>query len=269
MSIAERIGSVVDVATNLCFLGWTLFDSGRIDEARQELERAVLMVRPAEPSWLTVAVPMHAGWIHLEAGEWGRAAQYLEEGLRGAERLGDNDRLLWGYGGLAWVQVFQGATYGALAYETVVPGLDCTRPGAAWLLAPLALAHLQEGNLAQAERRAAQAAAMCTDADLDTRIQVRRVQALMAAQRGRNEDAMRTLGELLSTAREMFRLWEAATVLETTATVQKLAGNLQAAESSVREALATYQRLGAEGHEKRVTDLLREILAAAPQAGSV
>jgi DNA-binding SARP family transcriptional activator len=181
--------------------------AGQIDEARKIADQAITEARKTGMIWRLSMAMDYAAASEFSAGNLTPAATYLRSAYMVLETEDDH-----------------------AALPTVAAELACT------------LAHM--GDLREATELALSARARTSPDLIGTETLWRRALALVAAQEGRAEEALRLSNEARTRAAATDWLTFRGETLEEAATVHELAGDAAEANAARREALETYQRKG-------------------------
>jgi tetratricopeptide (TPR) repeat protein len=180
--------------------------------------------------------------------------RHLEAAIAHAVQGGDLHAQRLASGTLAEVEIRQGRA--EAARTRLLPLLD--RPGlqeiyVMLMLPALAWAHLEIGEVAEAERTIEQALRRAQAQDLRlVLVEALRIQALVLIRRGMLQDAERILHEGVSLAREMPNPYAEARLLQVYGALLARRGEAEPACARLEEALAIFQRLGARKDSEQV-----------------
>jgi tetratricopeptide (TPR) repeat protein len=227
------------------------FYKGNWDQTRIGLQRAEALRRQAALTWPPLALSQ--GRLALAEGARDEAAQVLEDCATTLERSGWLELLREAQSLLAELDLLEGRP--EVARARLIPLLD--RPGVAEhsatrLLAVLAWAHLELGELAEAERVVSQAIMrMRADNDRLDLVNALRVQAMIALRQVRWAEAERSLEEGLALARTMPYPYAEGRLLHVYGELHVAKGEPVPARERLEAALAIFQRLGARKDAER------------------
>jgi adenylate cyclase len=241
------------------FLGLTLAENGRIDEARTTVDRAVRLAREHDDV-------ESLGWAHTQyamtdyfSGEVRDGLEHVREGAEIAERIGSPfSRVIaycvMGYGHLArgeWIEAIE-------VEEEALRIMSASRTGLQY--EPLALAAVAEAQLGLGDTEGARASAE-RGADVAAREHMRRFEAQCrvilgrALSRSQPTEAGAELDRALELIGDDFVSF-VPRVSEARADLHAMHGRAAARDQLLREALSGYERIGAHGHARRVRDRL-------------
>jgi tetratricopeptide (TPR) repeat protein len=245
--------------------GWR-FLMGEWDQARKHAEQTTEMTGQSPSSsgfdeFDYRAVFDGLGRLFLAEGRWEEASRHLEAAAGQAGRIGDLQSLRGAAGVLAELAVLQGRPEVAVA--RLVPLLD--RPGleefdVTYFLPVLAWAHLELGDLAQAEHTIEQALRRMRAEQLRLMlVDALRVQALILLRRRHWDEAAHALQEGLALARAMPDPYAEARLLQVHGQLHAEQDEPERAQERLAAALAIFRRLGArkdiEGAEQDLASL--------------
>jgi tetratricopeptide (TPR) repeat protein len=258
MLTAERLGDQQAIIVTTALRAWLAFLVGAWDEARVDGERAVTLSRQADIPWPTRDALLRRGQLCLAEGHWAEASSYLEEAAALAARLGDLQVVREASSLLAELEVLAGRP--EVARERLLPLLD--RPGleesdVTTLLPVLAWAHLDAGDLGQAEQVVALALRRGRADNLRLAlVDALRVQALVALRRGVAAEAGCALDEGLALAQHMGYPYAEARLLGVYGRLHSVQGERGSARERLEAALAVFRRLGARKEIEQIESML-------------
>jgi tetratricopeptide (TPR) repeat protein len=247
-------------------IGYMIGISGVIDllmgdwaRARQHVEQALTMLRAADSTHM-LAYPLSAmGWLCVAERRWDEASAALDEATSMAAPSGDLQALRWACRGLAELELLQGRPGAAFAR---LMGL-WDRPGLLEMdvtpLAPLlAWAHGDLGDLDTASTRASAAVERArTQVNRVVLADALRIQAGIAAQQSRWDEAERALAEGLDVARAIGYRYAEARLLEARGRLHRQRGSAKG-DADLAAARALFERFGASAETTRLARLLRQ-----------
>jgi tetratricopeptide (TPR) repeat protein len=204
-------------------------------------------------SWVPLYPLLDLGRLCLAEGAWADASRYLEEGMALAERRGDLLGRRYLETALAERDVLEGRPDAACArLVSVLEHHGQLEWGEATLLALLAWAYLELGEIGQAAEVVGQAItrARATNNRLGS-VDALRVQAMVLIRHGRWAEAASSLEEGLALARNMPYPHGEGHLLHVYGTMHVQKGELEPARERLEAALANFRRLGAQGHRAR------------------
>jgi tetratricopeptide (TPR) repeat protein len=235
--------------------------SGDWGRARAELEGAVAVSPATGSSWFSSYPRLYLGCLCLSEGNWDAASVYLEEVRTAAERSRDLQALRQAARLQAELDVLEGRP--GVAVAGLIPLRD--RPGleesdVTYFLPVLAWAHLECGELEQATEVVAQAISRARPENYRTAlVDALRVQALLALQQGRWDEAHSTLEEGLELARVMPYPYMEGRLLQVYGRMHARTGEPHLARERLEAALAIFRRLGARKDIEQVEQAVAAI----------
>ena len=191
-------------------------------------------------------------------GDWRQAVPYLEEAVALSERLPYLEAIRASQGVLAEHELTAGDPEAALArLNPLLEGRDVDELGVLQLLPTVALARAALGDAAAAEH-------ILDDAIERARAQshrlalvdVLRAQGIVLAQQERVDGALRMFEEAITVARGIAYPYAEGRALYAQGRLHSSAREWQAARERLQEALAVFQRLGAQLDEERAAQAL-------------
>ncbi|HXT34816.1 MAG TPA: hypothetical protein VN837_04485, partial [Chloroflexota bacterium] len=238
--------------------------TGDWQQARQRCEQAITLHRQMSTSWEYPYALGCSGWLKLLEGAWDEAAQDLEQATAIAARSDDLQCLRCSQSLLAERDLLEGRP--AVARARLIPLVD--RPGMGeewgvmWVLPILAWAHLELGEVNEAERCATQAIRRARAQGLrHSLVESLRVLAMIATRGGAWDAAERSLREGLSLSREIGYPYGEARLLLVYGELRTRTSLVEPARERLEAALAIFQRLGARKDVERTERLLAIALA--------
>jgi ATP/maltotriose-dependent transcriptional regulator MalT len=251
VEIVDRRGDPYQLVAFLPLRGLIAFCRGDWIEARSDLARGLAVGRQAGTLAISAFPPLFMARLCLATGEWAEGARLIAESMS----LPDRDRhpvaLELAKGLLAQLDLLEGRPDSA---RTRILSLSPAtyRDGTFAELEPhgygplLALAHLQLGDLAEAERVVDETVvhARATQAQPGL-VEALRVAALIALRQGRPADAAACLDEALPLARAMPYPYAEARLLAAYGSLHVERDAPEVARQHLEAALAIFQRLGA------------------------
>jgi tetratricopeptide (TPR) repeat protein len=260
---AERSGVPGDIAFHSLYRGgFIAFHTGDWDLARQELERAVALMRQAGLPWTAAYVLLGLGRLRLAEGQCVEASALLEEAHTLAMRSSEIQGLRWAARQLAELDLLEGHAEAARA--RLLPLLD--RSDAAefdvtYLLPVLARAYLELGEVEQAAETVAQAIARMRAENMRLMLaDALWVQAMVRHRQGKLAEAADALEEGIALAREMPYPYSEARLLHLYGLLHADQDEPGQARALLAEALAIFERLGARTDAERVEQALGNVL---------
>jgi tetratricopeptide (TPR) repeat protein len=259
--VALQQGDPLQIACTTQNSGELAYYMGDWSQARVDLERAVAMTHPLGSPWGTWFALFPLGQLCLAEGDWEAVSRYVEEARTIAEHMCDSlGRRREAQRLLAERDLLQGQP--AAARSRLVPllggpGVDETDVA---VLALLAWAHLELGELAEAEQVGAEAIArMRADNDRLDLVDALRVQAMVATRQERWPEAEQALEEGLTLARSMPCPYAEGRLLHVCGEMHAQKGAPGLARKRLEAALTIFRRLGARQDaawvEQAITDL--------------
>ncbi len=246
LAISEDLGEIGWIGLSIALHGVISFWTCDWVQARKDAEQALALIDLQLP--IMAAVPHWAlGQLCFGEGRWAEATEHLEDSVRLAESSGLIIPLRMAQGVLAELDLLQERPREARA--RLMPHLDPAALGwkdAGFLVAKLAWAHLELGDLDQATELVEQAIrhARAKDDRLNL-VEALRVEALVAQRQKQWGEAARALEEALAVAQSIGFQWGEARVLHLYGQLHRQQGELGPARARLEAALAIFQRLGA------------------------
>jgi tetratricopeptide (TPR) repeat protein len=252
--VAERIDDARNLAFETMHRGAIYFCYGDWGRTRADAERAAALCDAIGPSYISAFPYMVLGYVSYAEGDWAEAVGHLEHAVALAESRSAG-ALLMSSSMLAEIEVRERRP--AAARTRLLALLERFEPESAvhaYLLPKLAWAHLELGDLAQAETVAAQSVAFAQRIeDFLNLVDARRAQALVLMEQLDWTEAEGILAEMLAETRRRRYPWGEARVLDTLALLHRRSGAREAARDRLAAALTIYQRLGARKEAQRLT----------------
>ena len=212
-----------------------------------DLDRAVVLSRQVDQSWISAYSLLFRARLSLAAGDRAAATAVVQEAIDLAERSGDLQALRWASGVMAELDVLEGrpeaaaARLGPLLDRKGLQECDVTT-----LLPVLAWVYLEQDQMDRAAEAVGQALARTRPQDMRlVLVDVLRVQALIAIRQQRWAEAERCLEEGLALARSMPYPYAEARLLHVHGCLPIQKGEPEAARERLEVALALFRRLGA------------------------
>lgn len=254
---SERLGDPGDIAFARFVLGRVYVEQGKWREARAQFEPAVRAARSTDTSWYSSYSMAGLGYLDLLEGHHDQGMEYLTEAVTIAERNEDLQGLrIHTY--LAIQEVLDGRPREAVARMERLQALhrDAGRETYLW---PLTWALLEAGF---EDRAAAMAHDVGDDILFEGRLErpdVLRVQAMVAIQQQRWEDATRFLDEGLAMTREIGMPFHEALLLMECGRMYSARGELDRARHCLEESLQLLKQLGAIPYAERADAALGQL----------
>jgi tetratricopeptide (TPR) repeat protein len=219
------------------------------------------MSRQLGLSWVRLYPLLDLGRLCLAEGAWADASCYLDEGMALAERRGDLLGRRYLQTALAERDVLEGRPDAACArLVSLLEHRGQLEWGVATLLALLAWAYLELGELGQATEVVGQAItrARATNNRLGL-VDALRVQAMVRIRQEHWADAASSLEEGLALARSMPYPYGEGRLLHVYGAMHVQKGKLEPAREQLETALATFWRLGARKDAERVEQAIEDL----------
>lgn len=252
LELAERLGDQSRIAFVTSTCGLVAFWRGEWDEAQALFERALAVYRELDALAGALSPLFGLGAVAMARGDWETGERYLEEHIRNAQRAGDSRWLHLVSLTFAERDLLEGRPENArrrIEQFRAHPGLS--EDALLELLPTLARAHLQMGDVAGADRIAADTVRRAREADARMLVaEALRVRgAVLSAQR-LWEEAEQELQEALSLSESMPSPYAAGRTLHDYGTMLVRRGMQEIGEMRLEEALKIFQRLGATPYAK-------------------
>jgi tetratricopeptide (TPR) repeat protein len=258
---ALQQGDPLQIACATQNSGELAYYMGDWSQARADLERAVAMTHPLGSPWGTWFALFPLGQLCLAEGDWEAVSRYVEQARTIAEHMCDSlGRRREAQRLLAERDLLQGhpaATRARLVPLLGGPGVDETDVA---VLALLAWAHLELGELAEAERVVAEALArMRADNNRLDLVDALRVQAMVVSRQERWAEADQSLEEGLTLARSMPYPYAEARLLCVDGEMHMQKEEPDQAWKRLEAALAIFRRLGARKDAERTEQAIADL----------
>lgn len=261
LELTTQLDDPEKIAFMLHRRGYVALHMGDWGQARRDIERAMQLSRQGRHTWQTPYVLVGSGRMCLVEGERERASQYLAEAVDLAERSGDLHLLRTAHTLLAERDVLDGRAESArvrlypLLDRAELQEHDVTR-----LLPILAWAHLEEGNMRQAEEAAASGEERATASGMRLAlIDALRVQGLILTRTQRWHEADSKLSRALEISRTLGEPYGEAKTLYAYGLNRVRRGALREARGYLQTARSILNRLGEHLYAERVEEALREL----------
>jgi predicted Zn-dependent protease len=190
---------------------------------------------------------MVLGFICFGDGDWAVATAHLEHAVKLVDSSAP-EALVMTSSVLAEIDLLEGRP--DAAQRRILALLNRFGPensDNAYLLPKLAWAHLDLGEVAQAEAAAAEAVAFAgTVGDFLNLVEAARIQALVQMAQQRWAEAKQVLAPILTETRSRSYPWGEARVLDVYGPLHSRRRESEPARERLRAALASYRRLGAQ-----------------------
>jgi transcriptional regulator with XRE-family HTH domain/tetratricopeptide (TPR) repeat protein len=247
LALAERTGDVFNIAFELMHRGIISFCGGSWRQARADAERAASLCREIGTFYVSGYPHMVLGFICFGEGGWTAATEHLEQAVRLADASAP-EALVMASSFLAEIDLLEGRPHAAQTRALAL--LNRFGPEIAdnaYLLPKLAWAHLELGEMRQAEEAAAQAVAFAqTVGDFLNLVEALRVQALVQMTQQRWAEAGAILAHILAETQSRSYAWGEARVLDVYGLLHIRQGESEPARERLQAALTIYRRLGAQ-----------------------
>jgi tetratricopeptide (TPR) repeat protein len=262
--VAERLGDPLRAAWLVGTRGHIATYAGRWGQARRDIEQSIVRAREVGAHWQLSAHFCALGQLCVVEGAWEEAAQHLEEAVALAGRFSIANSDGWAQRLLAELDLL--GQRPTAAYARLIVLLDGPRRDEhdiAFLLPSLAWMHLQLGATAEASTVVTQAVAQARGAqNMLALADALRVQALVATEQARWEEATGALNEGLALTRRIRYPYAEARLLEAEGLLHGHKGEPAWARGQLAAALVIFRQLGARKHVEQA----EQALAALPQA---
>jgi tetratricopeptide (TPR) repeat protein len=254
------LGAPATIAFAMAALGRVYFLQGAWEEARALLKRA-LTIAASTNSWFAAYPSHHLGELRLAEGAWDEASQLLEMTATIGQSNSDMQALRYAHQALVERDLLQGRP--EAARKRLEPLLD--RPGltevqVTALLPRLAQAELEVGNFERAERILAEAMsrAEAQNERLAT-LDALSVRGVLLSKQRRWTDATHAFEEATTMAHAMSYPYAEARTLYKLGLMHSEREAPQQARQCLEEALAIFQRLGAQPYIEWTEQALAEL----------
>lgn len=260
MAFAERMGDPFLLAQMLSTHAFNQFVLGEWQGSRQEYERAIRLMRQASRPWGASYPLLGFGLQLLAEGQVERGLAALEEGLSLAQRDQDRKAEFSAQSILAVHNILLGCPEQARnRLEPLIDGASLEEPCVISSLPFLAWAHLELGNVAQAQSLVEQAQALARDRQMMLALtDAFSVRARVAAHRQGWQEAEQALEEMRTLAQSIPCPYDEAKAHYAAGLVAVQQGKTTQAHTHLNEALVILHRLG----ERCYTEKVEQALAA-------
>ena len=259
---ARQRNDVVQVAFLTCNLGVLRFTIGDWKQARVHYEHATTIMREIPLAWASSYPLLGLGQLTLAEGQFGVATRQLGEAIILASRSGDLHVLQSACVALGERELLAGHPEAARArVDQLLDGERASGDQAALsLVAMLAWAHLELGEIVQAHELATQATARAvTEHTRLALIDTLRVSGMIAARRQRWQEAETSLNEALSLSQTMRCPYHEARVRYTLGLLEIARTAVAQASEQLIAARAMLETLGERLYRGAVERALDEI----------
>ena len=245
VEIAERIGNLANVGFGVANIAEILLSMGAWMEALEHLERAQEVLVGLSATSADQYVPLIRGQILLAMGNWDDAEAALVEGLAIAEASGERQALEVANKSMAELELLRSEPEAAIRRLEPLAG----REGGFRVLIEtvLAWALLEAGEV---ERAASLVTAIVelgrTQGERLALTDALRVQGMVLAKEGRQDEAVAAFEEALEMARPQPYPLAEARILYQRGLLAEQRGESEPAQHYLEESLAIAQRLGAQ-----------------------
>jgi DNA-binding SARP family transcriptional activator len=249
----ELLGCSPQLAFMLCRHALLLVEAGKWREAREELERA-LLVAEETPSWAAPYPLAGLARIAYLEGDWNELGRLAGRAVAVAEDKGEVHAQWDAHSIMAAYELQQGApTQARRRLEPFVGRTGMTEGDLAVMLSLLARAYLAECNVAGARSTIAGAAELArSHKNLPALMDLLRVQGLVAIEEKQWEEARLSFEEALQLAIRMCNPYAEARVLEAYGEMLAASGNAEEAVGRLEQALELYRSVGAREDARRL-----------------
>jgi tetratricopeptide (TPR) repeat protein len=261
LAVAQRHGDPTLIAYLTTRRGTSAFRTGDWAQARVDYEQALAWCRQIGASNRHPYPLLDLGRLCLAEGAWEEGARYLEESRAMSVRSGDLLTLRWAQLELAEHDLAVGCP--EVARARLEPLLD--RPGleektVTFLLAPLAQAHLELGEVERAAALVGQGVQRArAQSNRRALVSALRVQALVLTRQACWSAAERAVEQGLVLARGMPYPYGEACLLHVYGMLRIQQGELGPARGRLRAALAIFHRLGARKDRERTEQAIAQL----------
>jgi tetratricopeptide (TPR) repeat protein len=258
IEVAERLGSPMYIAELRALRGVRAFLVGDWRQSRVDFERALAVTRQIDAGRGYANALADFGLLCLAEGNWEATSRYCEESIAILERREDFQGLRWASTFQAWCELLQGRADAARARLAPLrdrPGLE--ERDATYLLPFLAWAHLELGEVAEAEEVVGQAIRRArAEPNQLALVEALRVQAMVATRQEEWEQAEHSLDEGLAVARSLPYPYAEARLLHVYGAMHTRKGEPGPARERLEAALAIFRRLGARKDAERTEQVI-------------
>jgi tetratricopeptide (TPR) repeat protein/transcriptional regulator with XRE-family HTH domain len=264
VELAERLGNPAHTADLGTLRGVYAFYLGNWRQSRVDLERALAVTRQIDAPRSYAYALFDCGLLSLGEGDWEATSRYCEESIAILEAQGDFQGLRHASMFQAWCDLLQGRADAARARLAPLrdrPGLE--ERDVTYLLPFLAWAHLELGEVAEAEEVVGQAIRRArAEPNRLALVEALRVQAMVATRQEEWEQAERSLEEGLAGARSLPYPYGEARLLHVHGQMHARKGEPTRARERLEAALAIFRRLGACKDAERAEQAIGEFCHA-------
>jgi adenylate cyclase len=251
----ELVGNTGSIGFTTSGLGEAHLYLGEWNKAEEHFDRGAAVMKEAGASWFAAYAPLLRGHLRLRQGRWEEAAQNLEEANALAQPIDDLQALEHSHWLLGELEVMEGRPEGAR--KRLEPLISQQGPFAVSLLATLAWAYLEMGEVDRAEETASRGLAVAQERRHRLYVPgVLQMQGMILSRQRRWEEAARTLEEAVSLARSMPYPYAEARALHEYGVMFVQKGEQVAARERLEEALGIFRRLGAAKDVERTETAL-------------
>lgn len=244
--------------------GMVLFSAGAWGEARAQMEEALAAAGPVAASWALPYPAYGLGGLSLAEGHPEAGLAYLQQAIAVAAQTGDWQPLRFVHTALAERDLLEGRPEAARArLEPLLDRAGQQETLVILFLPLLAWAYLDLGDEARAEAAATRAVARAADEPMRLfPVDGRRIQALLALQQRRWQEAMDTIEESLALARAMAHPYAEAKALYVYGLLHIARGEPEDARAQLEAALSILARLGERPYAARVEGALAALTSS-------
>jgi class 3 adenylate cyclase/tetratricopeptide (TPR) repeat protein len=252
LRLAQQVGDAAQVVFETCMLGYQHMREGAMDEAWETGERALADARALDRSTMTGSPLGLLGTLSWIQGKWEDLERYAGEMIALSDR---SDEPWWRrHGGLlrSLHDLLEERTDRAIArLETLASGAELDIQEQTLYLPALAEAHLRVGSLERA-RQALGALPALQALQMDGMLaDTLRVHAMVFRAGGDLSSAETVLNRALAVTRSMPYPFAEARALAEFSELEATRGHTTEAQKHAEEALAIFQRLGAQPFVER------------------
>jgi tetratricopeptide (TPR) repeat protein len=266
VELAQRLAMPGTLTYALCLRSEVAFHLGDWRRARDDVERALALVRPLGTYWIAAAPRVLLGRLCMAEGQWESGQRHLEEGIALAESMGESSggpegSVALGRTVIAELQLLSGRADRLVAeLAPLLDGLASIDRGRLTMLPSLAWAYLDTGDPDRAAGLLQDGLAH-VKAQLDrlTLMQVLLVQARVDIRRQQWAAAHSTLESALSLGRAMRSPYAEAKALYISGLLHTAQGEAESAQESLVAALTILQRLGERLYGKHIERALADL----------
>jgi tetratricopeptide (TPR) repeat protein len=260
--ITDQTGDFANHAFALMCMGEITFLLGEWDRAETYLERSRALVGSLGPSWFSSHPVLQLGRIKMARGDFDAAAALIDEGLSIAAGGNSHQAIILGNIFLAEMELLQDRPQAAVERLSEFLGPEDMEKDDSTLsvaLLFLAWAHLECGNLDEAELYAQLAVTRLTEENAVTELLLaQRVAGMVSAAQGRRERAEATFEETVALARKVRFVQAEACILYEYGMTRLREGRREDALPLLEESLRLFRELGAHPYVERAE---RELLS--------